>query len=118
MSAARAWLTPGSPQRVAKLGFNRAEVGIEHVRPGDDDDIQARGNLRVPEHFANQALGPVPDDGATQFPGGRDPEAAPAVRIGARKDGHQPCPNPHAVFIDLQELRAAADASRGGKRMA
>ncbi len=85
MSAGRVRLTADSPQRVAKLGFNRAEVGIEHVRPGDDDDIQARGNVRVPEQFANQPLGPVPDDGAAQLPGGGDPEATPASELGRAK---------------------------------
>jgi hypothetical protein len=116
-SPASSWWPAGSSQRVAELGFKRAEVGIEHVPTRDDHDIQARGNVGVPEQLADQALGPVTDHRSTDLPGGGNSETAVAQRIAERHHRHEPRADPGAMLVDLQELRATPNPRGGRKRV-
>jgi len=107
---------PEPPERPAEFRFDRAELGIDHVRPRDDDDIQARWQSGVPEQLPNEALGPVPDDRAAHLPRGGDSQPAVTERVRSRHHRHQPPANPLAVLVDAQKLGAAPNPAGGRKR--
>ena len=91
------------------VGFKNGQAGVEQLAFGDDDDIEAPGDLVSTKNLSNQSFSSIPDDRSAQLPGSRDAEPRRPVAGLHQKDGAVSPVDPDAALVDLPEFGPAAD---------
>src|SRR5262249_13185724 len=96
-------------EQTAVIGLKDTQAGVEQLTFGHDHDVEAWRDFVSTENLSNQSFRSVSHDGATQFSGGRDSQAAVSERIGQHEHGAVAASDASAVIIDALELGSPAD---------
>jgi hypothetical protein len=80
-SATLAALAEASIDNLAVISFKDSQAGVEQFALRDDHLVEPWRQFIATENLSNQSFGPVPADGASQFPGGCDAEPPHGKRV-------------------------------------
>lgn len=96
--------TTGSFQEGAVLALETGIGGIEEFATRNNDDVQGQVRFVVAEQLSHQPFCAVANDGATNLPGGGDPEPGSRLMCGSRKHGHEPPTYAGPRVVSLLEI--------------
>jgi hypothetical protein len=94
---------------LSEFAFNGSQAGVEQVSLWHHDDVDAGGGLVATKNLSNQSFRSISYDGAAEFFGGRDAQAADLEFIRQGEHREEPSVDPGAAIVDSLIFDAAAD---------